>query len=90
MRLLLMLNLLIGTVFADEVGGALHDESCLACHIFEHDADFYTRETRKITNLLSLAGQVSRCSQAFSVGWFPDEEKSVVDYLNQQYYIFKK
>jgi len=26
----------------------------------------------------------------FRVGWFPEEEKSVVDYLNENYYKFKE
>jgi hypothetical protein len=47
------------------------------------------RQDRKITSLPKLSGQVSRCAQAFSVDWFPEEEKAVVGYLNEKYYKFK-
>jgi hypothetical protein len=43
-----------------------------------HDDDFYTRKDSKITTLPKLTGRVSKCVQAFSLDWFPDEEKSVV------------
>lgn len=76
------------TAFSNEDGKELHEESCVACHIVHHDDAFYTREDRKIATHSALAGQVSRCVQAFSVGWFPDEEKSVAEYLNKQYYKF--
>ncbi len=87
---LLMLFLSPNSSLANEEGTSLHNESCVACHIVHHDDAFYTRENRKITTHNALTGQVSRCVQAFSVGWFPDEEKSVVDYLNKQYYKFKR
>lgn len=86
--ILLTIVLLPTIIFADE-GKELHEESCVACHIVQHDDAFYTRENRKMDSLPKLSGQVSRCVQAFSVGWFPDEEKSVVDYLNKHYYKFK-
>ncbi|VVM18049.1 Ribosome small subunit-stimulated GTPase EngC [uncultured Gammaproteobacteria bacterium] len=54
-----------------------------------HDDDFYTRKDSKITTLPKLTGRVSKCVQAFSLDWFPDEEKSVVKYLNKKYYQFK-
>lgn len=87
--IILIFVLLPNMVFANEAGEEFHEESCVACHLVRHDEVFYTRQTRKITTLPALKGQVSRCSQAFSVGWFPDEEDSVIDYLNQQYYQFK-
>jgi hypothetical protein len=37
-----------------------------------------------------LRSQVSACANNLGTGWFPDEEKSVVDYLNNQYYNFKE
>jgi uncharacterized GH25 family protein len=70
-------------------GESLHQEECLTCHIAEHNQDFYTRKERKITNLFALKRQVSGCAQAFDVDWFPDEENSVTDYLNQEFYQFQ-
>ncbi len=64
----------------------LHDESCLNCHIFLHDASFYNREDRKINNNFKLRAQVSFCVNNLNVEWFPDEQMSVVEYLNKTYY----
>ncbi len=91
MRSLLFVVFVFGSVstFAGE-GQELHDESCLNCHIAQHDATFYTRENLKITNYAGLKRQTSLCASNFSVGWFPEEELSVVDYLNQQYYKLPK
>jgi len=76
--------------FANEEGKDMHDESCVACHIIEHDDAFYTRDNSRMIDHLSLRRQVSVCASNFGVGWFPDEEKSVVDYLNSKYYKFKE
>lgn len=86
--LLILAALLSSAIFANEEGMSLHNESCIACHIIQHDDDFYTQKERKITTLPKLGAQVTRCVQAFSIGWFPDEEASVVDYLNTKYYKF--
>jgi len=37
-----------------------------------------------------LRRQVSMCASNLGVGWFPDEEKAVLDYLNDKYYKLKK
>lgn len=89
--LFLIIGLISASAFANEEAKELHQESCLNCHIDNHDKAFYTEERDKtnITSLSELAGQVSVCAQTLGVGWFPDEEKSVVDYLNKQYYMFK-
>lgn len=85
--LLITVALLSIPAFANEYGKELHQESCSACHIV-HNKDFYTRSNRKVDSISRLKGQVSMCSQAFNVGWFPAEEKDVVDYLNKQFYKF--
>ncbi len=86
---LIAIALLPLMVIANE-GQELHDESCIACHIATHDTAFYMRDNRKVDTLPKLGGQVSRCAQNFRTGWFPDEEKAVVNYLNNTYYQFKK
>lgn len=91
MKKILLLSILLSSVsFANEEGKELHDESCMSCHLVEHDDKFYTKEDTRINDHFTLRSQVSRCSLNFSTGWFPDEEKSVVDYLNNQYYKFKE
>ncbi len=90
MKKTLLIGILLNTAtFASEEGKNLHNQSCVACHVVQHNADFYTREDRRIVSLPKLGGQVSRCVSTLGLEWFPDEEKSVVDYLNNQYYKFK-
>ena len=67
-------------------GMDLHNESCVACH----GSEMYTREPSKITNNFDLRRQVSYCRNNLSIEWFPDEEQSVVGYLNSQFYHFNK
>ncbi|MDC9714314.1 MAG: hypothetical protein PSN36_00605 [Gammaproteobacteria bacterium] len=88
--LLITITLLSTLAFANEEGKELHNESCVACHMVQHDDDFYTRKNSKMKNHFGLRAQVSACAQNFSTGWFPDEEKTVVDYLNKKYYQFKR
>jgi uncharacterized membrane protein len=44
----------------------------------------------EIQNHFDLRSQVSACANNLGTGWFPDEEKSVVDYLNNAHYKFKQ
>ncbi|BAS67838.1 MAG: hypothetical protein DSY43_00570 [Gammaproteobacteria bacterium] len=87
--LLITAILLSGTAFSDEgEGKELHQESCVGCHMIQHDEAFYTRSNSKMHSISNLGAQVSRCAQNFSTGWFPEEEKAVVDFLNKTYYKF--
>jgi len=70
----------------NEEGRELHEESCMRCH----GSEMYTRDNSRIQNHLDLRSQVSACANNLGTGWFPDEEKSVVDYLNQTHYKFKQ
>jgi hypothetical protein len=89
--LLLTTALLANTaIFANEEGEELHTETCVTCHIATHNEEFYTRENSKMHNHFELRSQVSNCISAFNVDWFPDEEDSVVDFLNTQYYKFEE
>ncbi len=92
MNQLLLSTMLIASsvAFANEEGKELHEESCIACHTIKHDNDFYTRDNSRLHNHFDLRRQVSNCVSAFNIDWFPDEETSVVDYLNNEYYKFKK
>jgi hypothetical protein len=76
-------------VSADTTDGqALHKESCIECHMMPDHTAVYTRENRIVDSLHRLGGQVSACTQALNISWFPEEEKAVVDYLNATYYQF--
>jgi len=71
-------------------GKELHDESCISCHAVEDHTALYTSKTRKVDSLHSLGGQVSACTQALGVEWFPEDEKKVVKFLNEDYYKFSE
>lgn len=77
-------------IFASEFdeGKNLHDESCVNCHISQHNEDFYTKDNRIVKDIFGLKSQVSRCVGFFNTGWFPEEEASVVKYLNTEFYKF--
>ncbi len=92
MNQLLLTTMLIASsaTFANEEGKELHEESCIACHIIEHDDAFYTRDNSRLHNHFDLSRQVNNCVSTFNIDWLPDEEKSVVNYLNNEYYKFKK
>lgn len=65
-----------------------HNESCVACHIVEHDIGFYTRENTRMHSLADLHRQVNNCTTAFRIGWSPEEEAKEAKFLNQAYYLF--
>lgn len=89
--LLLTTALLASTAtIANEEGRELHDESCVACHLVTHDDAFYTRTHSNMNTHFDLRRQVSMCASNFELGWFPEEEKAVLDYLNSKYYKFKE
>jgi hypothetical protein len=71
-------------------GAFLHAEHCSECHSVPNHEALYTRENRIVQERIRLNGQVSACAQAFSLGWFPDEEQDVSAYLNATYYRFPK
>ncbi|BAF61660.1 hypothetical protein [Candidatus Vesicomyidisocius calyptogenae] len=75
---------------SNDKGKELHKESCITCHIVEHNNTFYTRNNSRLHNHFDLRKQVSNCVNAFNINWLPDEEKSVVNHLNNEYYDFRK
>ena len=87
--LLFYAGLLPLSVQADvENGKTLHQEQCTSCHLMEDHSALYTRKDRKVDSLHRLGGQVSACTQALDIAWFPDDEKNVVEFLNATYYHF--
>ncbi len=88
MKKILLISALLTTniTLANEEGKELHEESCVRCH----GGEMYTRDNARVQNHFDLRAQVSVCANNTGAGWFPDEEKSVVDYLNKTYYKFKR
>ncbi len=54
-----------------------------------HSTSVYTRQDRKVKSLAALSKQVASCTHMAQVTLTEDEQKSVVEYLNQQFYKFK-
>ncbi|MBF0264195.1 MAG: hypothetical protein HQL46_02915 [Gammaproteobacteria bacterium] len=69
--------------YANE-GRELHNSKCLSCH----QTEAYTRANHKVKSSLDLGRQVSMCSQNLNTEWFPDDEKEVVNFLNDNFYHF--
>lgn len=98
---LLLAFLIPGIAIADdplekgdpELGKALHDQSCIACHVRMYGGDgsrMYTREGRLVSNRQELLQRVAACSAMAKAGWVPEEEAAVAAWLNHQFYKFEK
>lgn len=65
-------------------GKKLHDANCVRCH----DTSVYTRKDRHVKSSDALREQLSACSHGASLTLTDDEQKSIVKYLNDQFYKF--
>ena len=94
MPILIVLVLLSTGVFASdytpdpENGAFLHGDHCIDCHRVDNHEALYTRENRIVQERIRLNGQVSACVQILSLGFFPEEEQDVAEFLNHEYYKF--
>ena len=73
--------------FADaEEGKEMFAEAkCMECH---NSTDF--SESKKVHSFKQLEQRVQACQLNSSAGWFDEDVTSVADYLNQDFYKFKK
>ena len=94
MPILIVLVLLSTGVFASyytpdpDNGAFLHGDHCIDCHRVDNHEALYTRENRIVQERIRLNGQVSACVQILSLGFFPEEEQDVAEFLNREYYRF--
>lgn len=67
---------------------SMYEEDCTKCH----DSSVFTRpaKERKVNDLPALKKQVSRCVTATEASWFEEDEKNVVQYLDENFYKFAK
>lgn len=63
------------------------DAKCQKCH--NQGSNFDAKE-KKAKNDFELKGWVSSCDGFFDVGWFPEEQIDVQQYLNEVYYHYDK
>jgi len=54
-----------------------------------HNASVYTRRDRQVNSLSALNQQVDGCVHGAHLTLTPDQQKSLVKYLNEQFYKFK-
>ena len=66
-------------------GKKLHDANCTQCH----STSVYTRQDRKVKSLAALSSRVTSCTHMAQATLTEEEQKTIVDYLNQQFYKFK-
>ena len=72
---------------ADSANGKkLHDAKCTSCH----DTRQYTRKNRIIHTYEDLHARVEFCDGASDAGFSFDDIDDVVNYLNDEFYKFKK
>ncbi|OOG27223.1 hypothetical protein B1C78_04395 [Thioalkalivibrio denitrificans] len=87
-----MVWLLSAPVAADvKRGENLHANNCVSCHASMVGGDgssLYTRTDRKITSRSQLISQVNRCETTLGLGWFEEDVKAVVEFLDRNYYRF--
>lgn len=71
-------------------GKVMHDDAnCMKCHA---DMGYAKPSLKKmgVDSWQDLKDAVSYCESNLNVGWFPEEQEQVADYLNQTYYHFDK
>lgn len=85
---LLIAGLMVTTsAFAGaEEGKEMFDEAkCMECH---NTVDF--SESKKVHNFKQLEKRVRACQLNTGIGWFDEDVTDVADYLNKDFYKFKK
>ncbi|MDC0933081.1 hypothetical protein OAR97_04465 [Arcobacteraceae bacterium] len=61
--------------------------SCTQCH---GDIGNFDLKNQKAQNIAELTTWVERCDAGLGTGWFPEEQISVVKYLDESYYKYNK
>ena len=67
-------------------GKILHEAKCFGCH----DTRQYTRKNRIVHTFDDLQARVEFCDASTNAGFSFDELDDVVEYLNNDFYKFKK
>jgi len=91
--LLLLLSMTAPAALADAAAGQrlVEEKQCETCHGNRTMGDakaVYLRRDHKVTTLEKLKAQVAACNSQLGLGLFPDEEESIVEYLDATYYRF--
>lgn len=99
-RIILNFSLVSSLVFFSSIsiadiknGKELHQGNCTSCHISMQGGDgssIYTRENKRIESHPALIKQVKRCRDSLGVPWPEEHVNDVVEYLNNNFYNYKK
>ncbi|MDH5437107.1 MAG: cytochrome c [Gammaproteobacteria bacterium] len=89
---LVSLSVMAEDEISPEQAKSLHDENCIRCHALSHgDSEhFYTNKDRKINSFKALSSRVNMCKTNLGLQWFDEEVEGVANYLNNDFYKFKK
>lgn len=66
-----------------------HESKCASCHSEKTGRDegfIYLRDERKVRSLFDLKRMVSLCNSELRLELFPDDERDVAAFVNQQWY----
>lgn len=83
---LILLSTSQANAFDVAAGKQQLNESCTSCH----GSELYTRNDRRVTSRKGLSAQVQRCQLALNLNWFDDDVENTAEYLNNEFYHFKK
>jgi len=78
------------SVNADDLsqGKEIHDESCLSCHMGNHDEAFYMRKDRKMKSQKGLMTMIRMCDAQIGTSLFDEDMEEIGKYLNNSFYKF--
>ncbi len=62
------------------------EANCQKCH---NKGSSFDAKQHKAKSLFELKGWVSSCAGFFDISWFPEDEKKVLHYLNQEFYHYQ-
>ena len=75
-------------------GRKIHYEAkCASCHTEKTGRDegfIYLRDDRKVKSVFDLKRYVSLCNSELRLELFPEDERDVAAFVNQQWYKFKQ
>jgi len=72
---------------AEEGKELYSDANCKQCHGNNGNFDL---KNHKAKNINDINAWVKRCDANLETGWFPEEQTSVVNYLNEAHYKYNK
>lgn len=81
-----LITLLSSFIYANEGRELYLEANCQKCHGVDNE---YNPRNSKAKNINELKGWVTNCTVQLDIDWFPEEQQSVLMYLNETHYKFK-